>query len=419
MMDRCYLCIDLKTFYASVECVDRGLDPFTTNLVVADASKGKGAICLAISPALKKLGIRNRCRLLEIPDDIKYIAAMPRMKKYMEKSAEIYGIYLKYVSKEDILVYSIDECFLDVTTYLKLYNKSSKALAKMIINDVVKTTGITATVGIGTNLFLAKVALDITAKHSDDNMGYLDEELFKLTIWHHKPITDIWNIGRGIANRLLKYGVTDLCGVTNLDEKILYQEFGVNAEFLIDHAYGIEPCTIKEIHSYRSKNNSLSNSQILPEDYNYNDAFLILKEMIELNVLSLVEKGLVTNSISLYIGYSKDIIKPTGGSYKLGIYTNSYQELKKNFEDLFLKTTDKKTPIRRIGVGLNNVVDESFLTVDLFTNLEQLKKENDMQKAILGIKKKYGKNAILKGMNLEEKATTKNRNKLIGGHNGE
>ena len=344
---------------------------------------------------------------------------MPRMKKYMEKSAEIYGIYLKYVSKEDILVYSIDECFLDVTTYLKLYNKTAKALAKMIIEDVVKTTGITATVGIGTNLFLAKVALDITAKHSEDNMGYLDEELFKLTIWHHKPITDIWNIGRGIANRLLKYGVTDLCGVTKLDEKILYQEFGVNAEFLIDHAYGVEPCTIKEIHSYRSKNNSLSNSQILPEDYNYDDAFLILKEMIELNVLSLVEKGLVTNSISLYIGYSKDIIKPTGGSYKLGIYTNSYQELKKNFEDLFLKTTDKKTPIRRIGVGLNNVVDESFLTVDLFTNLEQLKKENDMQKAILGIKKRYGKNAILKGMNLEEKATTKNRNKLIGGHNGE
>ena len=418
-MERCYLCIDLKTFYASVECVARGLDPFTTNLVVADASKGKGAICLAISPALKKLGIKNRCRLLEIPDDIKYIAAMPRMKKYMEKSAEIYGIYLKYVSKEDILVYSIDECFLDVTTYLKLYNKTAKALAKMIIEDVVKTTGITATVGIGTNLFLAKVALDITAKHSEDNMGYLDEELFKLTIWHHKPITDIWNIGRGIANRLLKYGVTDLCGVTNLDEKILYQEFGVNAEFLIDHAYGVEPCTIKEIHSYRSKNNSLSNSQILPEDYNYDDAFLILKEMIELNVLSLVEKGLVTNSISLYIGYSKDIIKPTGGSYKLGIYTNSYQELKKNFEDLFLKTTDKKTPIRRIGVGLNNVVDESFLTVDLFTNLEQLKKENDMQKAILGIKKRYGKNAILKGMNLEEKATTKNRNKLIGGHNGE
>ena len=418
-MERCYLCIDLKTFYASVECVARGLDPFTTNLVVADASKGKGAICLAISPALKKLGIKNRCRLLEIPDDIKYIAAMPRMKKYMEKSAEIYGIYLKYVSKEDILVYSIDECFLDVTTYLKLYNKTAKALAKMIIEDVVKTTGITATVGIGTNLFLAKVALDITAKHSEDNMGYLDEELFKLTIWHHKPITDIWNIGRGIANRLLKYGVTDLCGVTKLDEKILYQEFGVNAEFLIDHAYGVEPCTIKEIHSYRSKNNSLSNSQILPEDYNYDDAFLILKEMIELNVLSLVEKGLVTNSISLYIGYSKDIIKPTGGSYKLGIYTNSYQELKKNFEDLFFKTTDKKTPIRRIGVGLNNVVDESFLTVDLFTNLEQLKKENDMQKAILGIKKRYGKNAILKGMNLEEKATTKNRNKLIGGHNGE
>lgn len=418
-MDKCYLCIDLKTFYASVECVERGLDPFSTCLVVADASKGKGAICLAISPALKKLGVRNRCRLFEIPNNIEYISAMPRMKVYMQKSAEIYGIYLKYISKDDILVYSIDECFLDVTTYLNLYQMDARSLAKQMIDDVYRTTGITATVGIGTNLFLAKVALDISAKHSAFNMGFLDEELFKMTIWHHKPITDIWNIGRGIANRLLKYGVDDLYGITQVEESLLYKEFGVNAEFLIDHAHGIEPCTIKEIHNYRSKNNSLSNHQILPEDYQYDDAYLVLKEMIELQVLELVNRSLVTNSISLGIGYSKDVIKPTGGSKKLFGYTNSYQEIKNAFCEIFEQTTDRKNLIRRIGIGLNNVVDESFLTIDLFTDVEQLKKENNMQKAILNIKRKYGKNAILKGMNLEEKATTKKRNKLIGGHNGE
>ncbi|MBQ7953739.1 MAG: DNA repair protein, partial [Clostridia bacterium] len=268
-MNKYYLCIDLKSFYASVESVERGLDPFKTNLVVADPSRGKGAICLAITPALKDLGIKNRCRLFQIPDDVEYITAMPRMKLYMEYSANIYSVYLRYISKEDIHIYSIDECFFDITTYLELYNKSPKELAQMIIDAVYEETGICATAGIGTNMFLAKVALDVTAKHVSDPIGYLDQEEFERTIWHHKPLTDIWNFGRGIEKRLKKYGVYTLYDIAHFDEKILYKEFGVNAEFIIDHAKGIEPCTISDIKNFKAKTNSLSNSQILFNDYNY------------------------------------------------------------------------------------------------------------------------------------------------------
>lgn len=418
-MNKTYVCIDLKSFYASVECVERGLDPFTTNLVVADPSRGNGAICLAISPYMKSLGVRNRCRIFEIPKGMEYITALPRMKKYIEYSADIYSIYLKYISPEDILVYSIDECFIDMTSYLNLYNLTAKELTKMMIDDVIKSTGICATAGIGTNMFLAKVALDITAKHSPDFMGYLDEELFKKEIWHHQPITDIWNIGHGIAKRLAKYGAFDLYDVTQLDEKVLYKEFGVNAEFLIDHAHGIEPCTIEEVHNYKSKNHSLFNSQILFEDYNYSDALLVMKEMVELNVLELVDKGLVTNSIWISVGYSKDIIKPTGGSMKLDIYTNSYKLLNEYVLSLFKRTTNKEFPIRRIGISFNNVISEEFATLTLFTDVEGEKKEHEIQKTILSIKKKYGKNSIIKGMDLQPKATTMKRNKLVGGHNGE
>ena len=271
-MDKYYLCIDLKSFFASVECVERGLDPFKENLVVSDATRGRGAICLAVSPALKSIGVANRCRIFEIPDGVSYITARPRMKLYIEYSANIYETYLKYIAKEDIHIYSIDECFFDITSYLDLYGKTPMEMAKMLIDAVYKRTGIRAAAGIGTNLFLAKVALDITAKHSDEFIGYLDFEEFKKQIWHHKPITDIWNVGRGIAKRLEKYGVYDLYGVSTMDEKILYREFGVNAEYLIDHSKGIEPCTIYDIKHYESKTTSLSNSQILFEDYNFSDA---------------------------------------------------------------------------------------------------------------------------------------------------
>jgi len=416
--EKVYLCIDLKSFYASVECVARGLDPMTTNLVVADPSRGSGGICLAITPAMKKLGIHNRCRIFEIPTEVSYICAMPRMKKYMVVSSEIYGIYLKYVSPEDIHPYSIDECFLDVTGYLKLYNLTAVELAKKMIQDVLDTTGITATAGIGTNLFLAKIALDISAKHASDFIGILDEEEFKATIWHHTPITDIWNISRGIANRLNKYGVKDLYGITQLEEHLLYKEFGINAKLIIDHANGIEPCTIEDIKNYKSQSNSLSNSQILFEDYKYEDAMLVVKEMVDLNCLELIDKHLVTNNIGLYIGYSKNVIKATGANRKLDGFTQSREKLMNDFLDIFKKTTNPNYPIRQIAIGFGNVKDESFETVDLFTDLEQNRKEKALQETILSIKNKFGKNSILKGMNLEEKATTMKRNKLIGGHNG-
>lgn len=414
-----YICIDLKCFYASVECVERGLDPFKTNLVVADPSRGKGAICLAISPALKLKGVRNRCRLFEIPNYIEYITAMPRMKKYMEYSSNIYKVYLRYFSKDDIYVYSIDECFIDVAGYLKLYNMDAKALAKMVIKDVLRSTGITAACGIGTNLFLSKVALDIEAKRSKDNIGFLDEDVFKKTIWFHTPITDVWNIGRGIAKRLEKYNAYSLYAVSKLDEKLLYEEFGVNAEYLIDHSKGIETCTIKDIKNYIPKSNSLSNSQILFEDYKYEDAYLVFKEMVEANVLNLVSKGLVAGSIFMSIGYSKDVIKPTGGSMKLDEYTNSYKKLNEYFKHIFLKTTNKNNLIRRISIGFGQVVDEKYKTFDLFMDERFEEKEHNLQKALIDIKDKYGKNSVMKAMNLELNATQIKRNKLVGGHNAE
>lgn len=417
MENRTYLCIDLKSFYASVECVERGLDPFSANLVVADPSRGRGAICLAVSPALKALGVKNRCRIFEIPEKVRYITAMPRMKRYMEYSADIYSVYLRYISPEDIHVYSIDECFFDVTAYLKMYSKSPKEMANMLMDAVMRETGICATAGIGTNMFLAKAALDITAKHAEDHIGYLNEDEFKKQLWHHRPITDIWNVGRGIAARLERYGIYDLYGVAHTDEAKLYKEFGINAEFLIDHANGREPCTIEEIHNYKSKTESMSNNQILFEDYSYDDAYLVLKEMVNLIALELAEKNLMTNSISLSIGYSGG--GGAGKTVKIPAYTDSEKKLLKYFEDCFRRTVRRDAKIRRIGVGLNNVVMRDFVDVDLFGDYIKDDKERRKQAAIVGIKNKYGKNSILRGMNLLEKATARKRNTLIGGHNGE
>ena len=418
-MEKIYLCIDLKSFYASVECVERGLDPFATNLVVADSARGRGAICLAITPAMKSLGVKNRCRIFEIPDNLSYVTAKPRMKLYMKYSADIYAIYLKFVAKEDIYVYSIDECFFDVTSYLKLYNKTPIEMAKMIIDAVYKETGICATAGIGTNLFLAKVALDITAKHAKDNIGFLDVEKFKRNLWHHKPITDIWNVGKGIAKRLSKFGIDDLYGVAHIDEKVLYKEFGVNAEFLIDHANGIETCTISDIHEYVPESASVSNGQILFEDYSYEDTLIILKEMIEPLVLEIVEKNFVTNSISLYVGYSKEVIKTTGGTVKLQNFTSSLNEITEAFISYYRKTTQKGYPIRKLNLGLNNLMEEEFVVLDLFSNYDSKAREREKLKVLIDIKNKFGKNAILKGTSLNKKATAIVRNKMVGGHNGE
>ncbi len=416
-MNRVYLCIDLKTFFASVECAENNWDPFKVDMVVADKDRGKGALCLAISPKMKARGIKNRCRLFEIPPGIDYRIVKPRMSLYMEYAARIYEIYLKYVSANDIHVYSIDEAFLDITSYFKLYQKTPYQLAKMIIDDVLKTTGITATVGIGTNLYLSKVALDISAKHNHNNIGILNEQIYKETLWHHRPITDFWQVGKGIAKRLAKYQIYDMAGIVNCDEKIILKEFGINGQYLIDHAYGKEPVTIADIKKYIPKCNSLSHSQILFEDYNYQQALLVMKEMVELKVLDLVERHLVTSHIALYVGYSNHAIKATGGSLKIGVCCNSYQILLTEFINLYQKTTNPNYPIRQIGISFGDVIDESYEYYNLFIDYKQIEKERQIQNALIEIKDRYGKNAIFKGMNLLDKATTLKRNKLIGGHN--
>ena len=465
---RAYLCIDLKTFYASVECADRGLDPFTTNLVVADVDRTEKTICLAVTPAMKKLGVRNRCRLFEIPKDIRYIAAKPRMRRYMEVSAQIYGIYLRYVSPEDIHVYSIDECFIDAAPYRALYGLTARQLAEKLMGDVLAETSVRATAGIGENLFLAKVALDITAKHAPDGIGSLTREEFLQTVAHHRPITDIWQIGPGIARRLEKYGVRDLAGVAALRPEILYREFGVNAEYLIDHAHGVEPCTIAEIHAYVPESSSTVNGQVLPCDYAEEDARTVLKEMVDASALELVEKGLTCNHISLYVGYARErggappeeaeghrppwpsgsaaagdgplrhdadtrgelVVGEHGtrrvrahmphanGSRKLPEHTNSYRKLLGHFERLWHEVVDPSRRIKRINVGFENLLPEGFGEASLFTEPEKDGRERKLQEAVIAVKGKYGKNALIRGLSLTDKATARERNEQVGGHHG-
>lgn len=318
-MNKAYLCIDFKSFYASVECVERGLNPYQVNLVVADSSRGKSTICLAVSPHLKQLGVKNRCRLFEIPRHLHYIVAKPRMKLYMEYSANIYGLYLKYISADDIYVYSIDEAFFDVTQYLRFYNKNAKELAQMLIDEVYQKTGIPATAGVGTNLYLAKVALDITAKHNQSHIAYLDEELYQKTLWNHTQLTDFWQIGKGIEKRLHKHGLMTMQDVAMCPQDILYKEFGVNARFLIQHAWGKEPATLQQIKSYQPRHRSISNGQVLFGDYDFHDGLLVLKEMVEDNALELVEQRLVTNHISLHVRYVDASLPSTGGSRTMGV----------------------------------------------------------------------------------------------------
>ncbi len=413
-----YMCIDLKSFFASAECADRGLDPFTTNLVVADPARGKGAICLAITPAMKALGIRNRCRVFEIPPGVNYITALPRMRRYMEVSAEIYGVYLRYISPEDIHVYSIDECFIYATPYLNMYGMHPKQFAQMLMDAVFRQTKITATAGVGTNLFLAKIALDITAKHAPDHIGWLDENSFKKRLWHHRPITDFWNIGPGIARRLEKYGVYDLCGVAAMDEQILYKEFGVNARFLIDHAHGREPCTIAEIHAYEPSGHSISNGQILFDDYNFDDALIVLKEMVDTLSLELVEKKLAAESVSLMVGYSKDCRLPTGGTKRMTVCTNSHRKLAEHLEQLYKETTHRNAPIRSLNIGFGGLTPEENSGFDLFMDPAAEEKEKNMQRAIIDIKQRFGKNSLIKAMSLQSRATGIRRNNMVGGHNG-
>ncbi len=417
MNQRTYICIDLKSFYASVECRERGLDAMRTRLVVADPERSEKTICLAVSPAMKELGVSSRSRVFEIPKGIDYIMAPPRMQLYIDYSAEIYSVYLKYIAKEDIHVYSIDEAFMDVTDYLAMYQMTAKELGVAIMQDIFLTTGITATCGIGSNLYLAKIALDIMAKHVEDHIGILDEESYRKQLWDYKPLTDFWRVGKGIAKRLESQGIYTMGDIARADEDMLYRMLGVDAELLIDHAWGRETTTMADIKNYRAKTNSISSGQVLSRDYAFEEGKLIVKEMADLLAMELVEKGLVTDSITLHVGYSnREEAKPAHGTTAMTVTTSSAKRIVEYTEKLYEQIVSPNRMVRRMTVTFNRVVDEAYRQYDLFTDPEEMEKELKLQRAMLGIKEKYGKNAILKGMNLEESATTRERNGQIGGH---
>lgn len=494
--DRIYMCIDLKSFYASCECVLSGFDPLDEFLVVADMSRTEKTICLAATPALKSFGIPSRARLFEVIEKVKEInkerlykiknhqfkgeatslseakthpeylinfhAATPKMSYYVSISNKIYSIYLKYFSSSDIHVYSIDEVFIDMTDYLKCLNYTPYELTKKIIKEILYETGITATAGIGTNLYLAKIAMDIVAKHmeaiDDVRIAYLDEDKYKKQLWNHTPLTDFWRVGGGIAKRLNKLGINtmgDICKASlgsdsdYLNEGKLFKEFGVNAELLIDHAWGIETATMEDIKKYRPRNKSLSKGQVLHCAYSFDKAYLVSKEMLEELCLELTKNNLLAKNISLYIGYDSEANKEYLGeleydhygrltpkanhaSIELESYTSSFSEILKSFELLFYNVCNENLFVRMINIGAYNFINtfdkiKKIQQLDLFTSYDEIiEKENKEeekknkalknQKAILEIKEKYGKNSILKGMNLENGSTQKKRNEEIGGH---
>ena len=408
-----YFVVDMKSFYASVECVLRGLDPLETSLVVADESKGKGTICLAISPKMKSLGVKNRCRLFEI--EIKdFIIAKPQMKKYIEFSADIYGVLLKLFDKKDIFVYSIDECFIDVTSYLKFFKIDKFKLAQKVIFSIKEETGIPAAVGIGTNLFLAKVALDICAKKQKDFVAFLDEELFKKHLWHHRPLKDFWQISTGISSRLAKFAIYDMFALAHFNYNSLKREFGINAELLFDHAWGKESCTIADIKSYERKSHSLSSNQVLSKLYFYDDVFLVLKEMVENLCLDMTRKKLVASVVHLRISYQDKTA--SSASKKMDVTTNLYSFVFPFFKNLFNKMVDTKKLIRKIGISFSHVVSEDFEQYLLFHDRKEILRQKKLAKMVVSVHEKFGKNSLLKGISLLENATQRERNKLVGGH---
>ncbi len=413
---RYYFVIDMKSFFASCECADRGLDPMKTLLVVADESRSQQTVCLAVTPALKKLGIRNRCRLFEIPSDIEYIIAPPRMKRYIEYASQIYGIYLKYIDKNDIHVYSIDECFLDVTDYLELYSIKPKDFAIKLGKEIQNTLHIPSSIGIGTNMYLAKIALDITAKKTKDQIGFLDERKYIRSLWAHKPITDFWQISKGIATRLEKYGIYTMGELAKFDEDVLYKEFGINAELLIDHAWGSESCLISDVKSYKSKSRSISSSQILPCNYSFNEAKLVFKEMIQNGCYDLAQQNFSTQLIHIFVGYGDNKGDGSKGTIRMNMTTNLYSVIIDYALQLFDKIVNHNKPIRKIGYDFSELVSEDREQYDLFIPLKNIKREKQVVKSIINVKNKYGKNAIIKALDLNEKATQRERNAMIGGH---
>lgn len=412
---RIFYVIDMKSFFASVECHERGLDAMEAKLVVADETRGTGTVCLAVTPAMKALGVRNRCRLFEIPKDIDFIIASPRMSLYIDYASKIYAIYLKYIDKSDIHVYSIDECFIDATDYLKLYHLTAREFAKKLMQEILLTLGIPSSCGIGSNMYLAKIALDITAKKNVDRIGFLNENIFQRTLWHHQPLSDFWGISSGTIDRLAKYGLHDMADVAHFDEDALYNEFGINAEILIDHAWGRESCQMCDIKNYHNKSHSLSQSQILPCNYPYEDAKIVLKEMIQNGCYELSKRQMSTELIYLNIGYGDNRGKVKGGRH-LGAVTNLYSIIGKVAEELFDDIIDRFRPIRKMEFVFCSLSRESEESYDFFTNLDDVSCEKKAVHTILDLKKKYGKNSMLKALDLQEKATQIGRNGTIGGH---
>lgn len=413
---RTYFCIDMKTFYASVECAELGLNPFETNLAVVDETRGKNALCLAITPKMKAQGIKNRCRMSEIPSDIKFIRALPRMQLYIDYAADIYGILLDYFDPQDIHVYSIDESFIDVTDYLKMYNLPARQLAKRLMDDIANKKQIPSTVGIGTNLYLAKIALDITAKHSKSHIGYLTEEIYQATLWKHRPITDFWQVANGTAKRLAKYAIYDMEGVAKAPQELLYKVFGINAELLIDHAWGREPCLIQDIKNYKGKSKSVSFSQILPRDYTFDEAKIVMSEMVLNGCQEMMRRHVITNKVGIFVGYTFGGQEPTGGTTRMTVTTNLNSCIQPYAMALFDRTADRHTPIRRLGLNFADVCDEGCEGYDLFTDFEAVRREKEREHTVLEIMDKYGKNAILRGTNHLESGTQRERNTFIGGH---
>ncbi len=414
---RVYFVIDMKSFFASVECAERGLDAMTTKLIVADSSRTDKTICLAVSPALKALGVKNRCRLYEVPKNIEYIIAKPRMKKYIDYASKIYSIYLQYIDKSDIHVYSIDEDIIDVTDYLKMYNIKAKDFAKKLMTEIWEKLGIPATAGIGTNMYLAKIALDITAKHAEDRIGWLTEEKFIKELWKHQPLTDFWGISTGTIKRLEKYGIHDMDGIAHCDEDLLYKEFGINAELLIDHSWGKESCLMEDIKNYKGKSKSISNSQILACAYSPEDAKIVMREMIQEGCYRLVRNNMVTSLMHLYIGYQDELREMAKGTKRLKITTNLYSQIIPYAEALYEEIVDKSKKVRRIAYDFADLRIDDYEQYDMFTDVEKIQKEKILVKSVLEIKDKFGKNAILKGMDYDPKATQRERNNQIGGHN--
>ena len=416
MKENAYLCIDLKSFYASVECVERGLDPMTANLAVADPARGKGSVCLAISPSMKALGIKNRCRVYQIPQYVEYITAPPRMKLYIKYSADIYGVYLKYIAKEDIHMYSIDEAFLDVTHYLSLYQKTARELALDIMADIRTVTGIPAAAGVGSNLYLAKVSLDILAKHGKDSIACLNEEQYRDILWDHRPLTDFWRVGDGTAKRLSRIGIRTMREIAQADEEVLYRMLGVDAELLIDHAWGRESTTLKDIKAYTPKSSSFSSGQVLPRDYSFEESKLIVKEMMDGLCLEMEEEDVTAKSVTLTVGYSNATGKePDAGTVTLPQAARAYQTLIPKVVKLYERIARKEMPIRKITLTCNGVTEESYGQYDLFGAYEAEEKDRKIQRAVLEIKRKFGKNALIRGMDLLEAGTSWERNHQFGG----